>query len=55
MHILQQRLKIGYIYLLTSTSNKYDWDNCSLDIIQKYRRRVPKTLPSNKNTLKARN
>ena len=41
------------IYLLTLTLNKYDRNICSLDIAQKHRRRIPKTLPSNKNILKS--
>ena len=40
---------------MTYTSNKSDSDICSLDITKKHRRRVRKTLPSNKNTLKTRN
>ena len=53
--VFPQWLKIGYLYLFTQTSNKYDCDICSLDIAQKHLRRVPKTLPSDKNTLKMRN
>ena len=44
------------VYIFIILAIKYvDSDICSLDITQKHRRRVPKSLPSNKNTLKTRN
>ena len=36
MHVLPQWLKVGYLYLFTYTSNKYDSDICSLDITKKH-------------------
>ena len=55
IHVLPEWLRIGYLYLFTQTSNKYDSIIYSLDITQKHLRRVSKTLPSNKNNLKTKN
>ena len=43
-----------YIFIKLD-KNKYYSEICSLDITQKHRMCVPKTLPSNKNTLETRN